>query len=63
MNIHLKYIIFLYIVLFLLLYFCKPQLFVLDIDNRKRKFLYLTFLIVIMAIICFYLKVWADFFL
>ena len=60
---NLKYTIFLYIILILLLYFWKPELFMLNVDNKNRKILYLTFLIIIIAIICFYSKVLTEWFM
>ena len=54
----IKYIIFLYIILILIIYLWKPKLFVMNnIDDKRRKTLYLIFLIIIIAIIAFYMKV------
>jgi tryptophan-rich sensory protein len=57
MEFDLKYTIFIYIILMILVFLWKPQIFDLNNDNRKKKTLYLIFLIVIIAIISFYCKV------
>ena len=57
MNFDLKYTIFIYIILMILIFLWKPQIFQLNTDNKKKKTLYLIFLIVIVAIISFYCKV------
>ena len=59
----IKYTIFLYIILLLLIFLWKPQLFKLNVENKKKKSLYLTFLIIIIAIIVFYLKVLTEWFI
>ena len=59
----IKYIIFLYIILILIIYLWKPKLFVMNnIDDKRRKTLYLIFLIIIIAIIAFYMKVLFEWF-
>jgi hypothetical protein len=64
MNLELKYIIFMYIFILILLYIWKPNIFDLnDEKNRKKKVLYLFSLIIIIAIISFYIKVLIDWFL
>jgi len=64
MNLELKYIIFMYIFILILLYIWKPNIFDLnDERNRKKKILYLFSLIIIIAIISFYIKVLIDWFL
>lgn len=65
MNFELKYIFFIYIFILILLYIAKPNIFILS-DNetdRKRKVLYLCALIIIIAIISFYIKVLIDWFM
>ena len=57
MEFDLKYTIFIYIILMILIFLWKPQIFDLNTDNKKKKTLYLIFLIVIVAIISFYCKV------
>ena len=57
MEFDLKYTIFIYIILMILIFLWKPQIFQLNTDNKKKKTLYLIFLIVIVAIISFYCKV------
>ena len=64
MNLELKYIIFMYIFILILLYIWKPNIFdLMDEKNRKKKVLYLFSLIIIIAIISFYIKVLIDWFL
>jgi uncharacterized membrane protein len=65
MNFELKYIFFIYIFFLILLYIWKPNMFVLSESEpeRKRKILYLCALIIIIAIISFYIKVLVDWFL
>lgn len=62
MKFNLKYIIFLYLIFIFLIFFWKPQIFSLNVDNKKQKTLYLIFLIVILAIISFYVKVLMEWF-
>jgi len=59
----LKYTIFIYLILILFIYFWKPDIFNLNIEDKKRKLLYLIFLIIIIAIISFYLKILSEWFL
>jgi len=65
MNFELKYIFFIYIFFLILLYMWKPNMFILSESepDRKRKILYLCALIIIIAIISFYIKVLVDWFL
>lgn len=60
---NLKYIIFIYLFLLILLYILKPHIFDLNVENKKRKFLYLVFLVIILSIISFYSKVIIEYFL
>ena len=57
---NLKYIIFLYIILLISLYLWKPNIFLLNVDDKKRKTLYLFFLIILISIICFYFKILTE---
>jgi hypothetical protein len=59
----LKYTIFLYLIFILLIYLYKPQLFILNVEDKKRKSLYLMFLIIVISIIVFYFKILAEWFL
>lgn len=59
---HLQYTIYLYILLIILIYIWKPNIFKLNHENKKRKLLYLTFLIIIISIISFYSKVLIEWF-
>jgi hypothetical protein len=58
----LKYIIFFYIILLIIIYIIKPNIFTLNVEDKKRKTLYLIFLVIIIAIISFYLKVLYEWF-
>ena len=60
---NLKYIIVIYLFLLILLYILKPHIFDLNVENKKRKFLYLVFLVIILSIISFYSKVIIEYFL
>ena len=62
MHIDLKFIIFLYIILISLLYIYKPQIFNLY-KNKNKKLLYIMFLMVVFAIISYYVKVLFEYFL
>jgi len=62
---NLQYTIFLYIILLSLIYFWKPHLF--EINNNKltkrKKLYYLIFLVIIISIISFYIKVLTEWFI
>ena len=60
---NLKYTILIYLVLLIFIFFWKPEIFKLNIENKKRKMLYLVFLIIIVAIISFYTKILSEWFL
>lgn len=60
---NLNYTIFLYLIILLVIFCFKPTIFELNTDNKKRKFLYLIFLVIIIAIISFYSKVLIEWFL
>jgi hypothetical protein len=59
---NLKYSIFLYLILILFIFLWKPQIFLLNVEDKKRKILYLMFLIIIISIISFYVKVLTEWF-
>ena len=59
---NLKYTIFLYFIIIILIFIFKPRIFTLDVSDKKRKTLYLFFLIIIISIISFYSKVLIEFF-
>lgn len=62
MDFNLKYTIFMYLIILFFLFMWKPNLFIINVENKKRKLLYLMFLIVIIAIISFYFKVLMEWF-
>lgn len=57
MNFDLKFVITMYIILIVLLYLYKSDLFDLDVQNKNKKMIYLMFLLFILAVISFYAKV------
>jgi len=63
MNFQLIYSIILYFLIILFLYFYKPNLFLLNNEDKSRKLLYLISLIMIIAIIAFYIKIIFEWFL
>jgi uncharacterized membrane protein len=59
---NLKYTIFLYLILILFIFIWKPHILMLNTEDKKRKTLYLIFLIIIISIISFYTKVLFEWF-
>lgn len=59
---NLKYTILIYLLLLIFIFFWKPEIFKINIENKKRKMLYLVFLIIIVAIISFYTKILSEWF-
>jgi hypothetical protein len=59
---NLKYTIFLYLILVILLFLWKPNVFALNVEDKKRKILYLISLIIIISIISFYFKILMEWF-
>ena len=57
----LKFVIFIYIIFIVLLYLYKPNVLTLD-NNKNKKLIYLVFLIIIMAIISYYIKINMEYF-
>jgi uncharacterized membrane protein len=57
---NLKYTILIYLVLLIFIFLWKPEIFKLNNENKKRKILYLMFLIIIVAIISFYAKILSE---
>jgi hypothetical protein len=63
MELEFKHLVLIYAILLFLLFFFKPQLFnlnVIDKDLRKRKFLMLVALFIILAIISYYIKIYFE---
>ena len=60
MEIDIKYSIFFYLIILLLIYLWKPQIFNLDTENKRRKYILLLSLIIIVAIICMYIKIFFE---
>lgn len=59
---NLKYVFFIYLIFILLIYLIKPTILNLNVDDKKRKILYLMSLIIIIAIISFYIKILVEWF-
>lgn len=57
MTFDIKFIIIIYIILIVLLYIYKNQLFKLNGRNRSKKIIYLSSLFIILAIISIYIKI------
>ena len=57
MKFDLTYVISIYIILIILLYFYNNKLFDLNVKNRNKKIIYLSFLLIILAIISYYTKI------
>lgn len=57
----LKFVIFIYIIFIVLLYLYKPNILTLG-NNKNKKLIYLVFLIIILAIISYYIKVVMEYF-
>jgi hypothetical protein len=57
----LKYVILIYIILLVILFVYKPTLLKFEEDNRKKT-LYLISLVIIIAIITFYIKILFEWF-
>lgn len=60
MNFDIKFVIVLYIILVVLLFLYKNELFELNVKNKNKKMIYLTFLLFILAIISYYVKVLSE---
>jgi len=59
---NLKYVFFIYLIFILLIYLIKPTILNLNVDDKKKKILYLMSLIIIIAIISFYIKILVEWF-
>ncbi len=59
---NLKYTILIYLLLLIFIFFWKPEIFKLNIENKKRKMLLLVFLIIIVALVAFYTKILSEWF-
>lgn len=57
MKFDIKFVLVLYIILVVLLFLYKNELFELNVKKKNKKMIYLTFLLFILAIISFYVKV------
>ena len=62
MDFKLRYSIFMYLFIILILYIWKPQLFKLNNEDKQRKIIYLIFLIIIISILSFYTKLLFEWF-
>ena len=57
MNFDLKFVVIIYVILVTLLYMHKNHLFKLNVKNKNKKIIYLSFLLIVLAIISFYVKI------
>lgn len=57
MTFDLKFVVIIYVILVTLLYMHNSKLFDLKVKNRNKKIIYLSFLLIILAIISFYVKI------
>lgn len=57
MNFDLKFVVMIYAVLVTLLYLHNNNLFNLNVKHKNKKIIYLSFLLIILAIISFYFKI------
>lgn len=62
MVIKLRSVIFIYLIILILLFFWKPEIFKFNTENKNKKILYLSFLIMIIAVISFYIKILLEWF-
>ena len=62
MDFKLRYSIFMYLFIILILYIWTPQLFKLNNEDKQRKIIYLIFLIIIISILSFYTKLLFEWF-
>ena len=60
MDFDIKYSIFFYLIILLLIYLWKPSIFNLNTENKRRKYILLLSLIIIVAIICMYIKIFFE---
>lgn len=60
MEFDIKYSIFFYLIILLLLYLWKPSIFNLNTENKRRKYILLLSLVIIIAIICMYIKIFFE---
>ena len=57
MNFDIKFVLVIYIILVALLFLYKNELFDIKVQNKNKKIIYLSFLLFILSIISFYIKV------
>ncbi len=63
MEFEFKQLVLIYAILVFLLFYIKPELFSLQIENkelRRRKFLMLVALFIILAILTYYIKIYLE---
>ncbi len=57
MEFDLKFVIIIYTILVVLLYLHNNNLFNLNVEKKNKKVIYLSFLLIVLAIISFYVKI------
>ena len=63
MELEFKHLVLIYAILIFLLFFFKPQFFnlnIVDKETKRRKFLMLVALFIILAIISYYIKIYLE---
>ncbi len=63
MDFEFKQLVLIYAILVFLLFYIKPEIFSLQIENkelRRRKFLMLVALFIILAILTYYIKIYLE---
>ena len=63
MEFNIKYSIFFYLIILLLIYLWKPSIFNLNTENKRRKYILLFSLIIIVSIISMYIKIFFEYML
>lgn len=57
LHFDLKFVVIIYIILITLLFMHNKNLFNLNVKNKNKKIIYLSFLLIVLAIISFYVKI------
>ncbi len=66
MELEFKHLVLIYSVLIALIFFFKPQLFKLNIQDeslRRHKFVTLVGLFIVLAIIAYYIKIYVEYYM
>jgi hypothetical protein len=66
MELEFKHLVLIYAILIFLLFFFKPQFFnlnIMDKETKRRKFLMLVALFIILAILSYYIKIYMEYYM